>query len=389
MPPYTLNVPAKVETHEDAPYLVDIVAIRPDKRLGPGDRYTGTFLASSPSENALRAADQVYPDWVTERYLTLSDSVPGRIKRLAADITGGATNPYDQARAIEDYLRTFEYGSSPSQPGSNQDRVDHFLFDTQTGHSDHFASAMAVMLRAEGIPSRLVSGFGPGDYDLEAQEFVISGRDLHSWPEAFFPGLGWVEFEPSPIYPLRPRAQEDLLAFGLGGTRLSLDGLPADGADGTLPSEEDNFVEVDPGGGRLPGGEGARPLPLFRIPTPMSTGGALLGVTTATWLLVLWLVWRRFFATLPGPEHAFSRLQRMARLLQVRPRPGQTPLEFGSTLAAAVPQAGADIALICQTYGGALYGEAELQDSDRGMLTAAWHRVRKAIVRQSLGQPRQ
>ena len=84
--------------------------------------------------------------------------------------------------------------------------MDYFLFESRESYSDYFASAMAMMLRTQGVPTRLVLGFGPGEADPEGH--LVRDRDNHSWPEVYFPGIGWAPFEPTPIYPVRPRGTD-------------------------------------------------------------------------------------------------------------------------------------------------------------------------------------
>ena len=99
--------------------------------------------------------------------------------------------------AIQDYLRQFPYSLQVPGSPTNRDVADFFLFDLQKGYCDYFATTMAVMVRAVGIPSRLVTGFSSGSYDYTSDRFVVVQSNAHSWVEVFFPGIGWVEFEPT------------------------------------------------------------------------------------------------------------------------------------------------------------------------------------------------
>jgi len=378
-----VDVPAEVEGNRDAASMDDMLTLRPKKRLRAGDSYSGYTINPIYDENTLRSAGRDNPSWLSEAYLELPSSVPQRVKDLALRLTQRASNEYDKARAIEDYLRTLKYGASSSTPGFNQDRVDYFLFETKTGHSDHFASAMAVMLRSVGVPARLVSGYGPGVSAKEEAYFTVREGDQHSWTEVYFPALGWVEFEPSPIYPLRPRGLAELmgLAAGLGGDAL----------EGTLPDEtmsqntgSGENGEEDSGGGRLPGGEGLRPIPLLPTASSLSTKGALLIVLTALWAIGLWALWRRLFLRLPHPELAYQRMYGMAGLLGMAQLHGQTPMEYGNILAALIPETRDDISVICESFCKVRYGRTPLSRREQWQLRQAWDRVRKAMVQYSL-----
>jgi len=105
-------------------------------------------------------------------------------------------HPFDKAVAMESYLRdNFTYTLNlRSKPGD--DPLAHFLFETRAGHCEYFASAMAIMLRTLGIPSREVNGFLPGEYNDVAGDYIVRASDAHSWVEAYFPGSGWGDLRP-------------------------------------------------------------------------------------------------------------------------------------------------------------------------------------------------
>src|SRR5690606_3797904 len=134
-------------------------------------------------------------------YTALPEDVPPEVYSLAQSIIGDAATPYDAALRIEAYLReNYTFTLDAPRPRPRQDAVSRFLFDDATGHFDHFASAMAVMLRTVGIPSRVAVGFvlESSDQDSETGAFHITEQDAWAWPEVYFPGYGWVEFNPAP-----------------------------------------------------------------------------------------------------------------------------------------------------------------------------------------------
>ncbi len=152
-------------------------------------------------ERTLRAAGQKYPDWVRERYLTLPPNLPDRVKALAIELTASEPTPYDRAKAIERYLRTFLYNLDVPRPSVNRDVVDYFLFDLKMGYCDYYASAMVILARAAGVPARLSVGYATGTYNLNSKRFIITEADAHSWVEVYFPKIGWVPFEPTASRP--------------------------------------------------------------------------------------------------------------------------------------------------------------------------------------------
>lgn len=146
---------------------------------------------------ALRNAGEGYPDWVVQRYLALPPDVPERVFSLANELTSEALTPLDRIRIIESYLREIPYTLDLPAPPSDRDIVDYYLFDLKKGYCDYSATAMVVMARAIGVPARLAMGYASGSYDPVNQRYLVSEADAHSWPEIYFPGYGWVEFEPT------------------------------------------------------------------------------------------------------------------------------------------------------------------------------------------------
>jgi len=158
-----------------------------------------TAVSSIPwvTEAELSSAGTDYPEWVHERYLRLPEQVPERVRSLAYHLTAVQPTPYDQALAIEAYLRTISYTLDVPTPPLGRDVADYFLFDLHRGYCDYFATAMVVMARSVGIPARLVTGYASGSYDLFRGYFVVLEKDAHSWVEVYFPSYGWIEFEPT------------------------------------------------------------------------------------------------------------------------------------------------------------------------------------------------
>lgn len=171
----------------------DLFGIQMDKS-GP---YDALSLIPVVDERTLRAAGQEYPDWVRARYLALPRSTPERIKKLAIELTAAEPSPYDRAKAIEGYLRTFPYTLDVPRPPSNRDVADYFLFDLKMGYCDYYATSMVVLARAAGLPARLATGYANGTYNLNSKRFMITEADAHSWAEVYFPITGWVPFEPT------------------------------------------------------------------------------------------------------------------------------------------------------------------------------------------------
>ncbi|MGA8527725.1 MAG: transglutaminaseTgpA domain-containing protein, partial [Candidatus Sulfotelmatobacter sp.] len=151
---------------------------------------------STPSAAELRAAENNLPQFAPA-YLQLP-ALDQRIPRLAAQIAGSASNNYDKAVAVERYLKT-HYGYTLQLPRSAvADPLANFLFERKQGHCEYFASSMAVMLRTLHIPARVVNGFRSDEFNDVTGYYVVRAKNAHSWVEAYFPGYGWVTFDPTP-----------------------------------------------------------------------------------------------------------------------------------------------------------------------------------------------
>jgi len=161
-------------------------------------RYAGNSRLPPRDAGKLRAAGTDYSREITSTYLQLPAGLDRRIPDLAREITKNAQTPFDKALGIETYLRT-RFGYTLNLTGKpGQDPLAHFLFETRAGHCEYFASAMTIMLRTLGIPSREVNGFLPGEYNDLGGDYIVRASDAHSWVEVYFPGNGWQVFDPTP-----------------------------------------------------------------------------------------------------------------------------------------------------------------------------------------------
>ncbi len=175
--------------------------------------YEGESNIARPTAVELRAATGSYPPDIPRIYLQLPDVDP-RIGQLAHEVTKKASNDYDKAAALENHLRT-HYGYTLQLPAvTPKNPLANFLFERKQGHCEYFASSMAVMLRTLGIPSRVVNGFRGGEFNDLSGKYLIRARDAHSWVEAYFPGKGWISFDPTPA--------DSLFTHQGGWNRISL-----------------------------------------------------------------------------------------------------------------------------------------------------------------------
>ncbi len=165
-------------------------------------RYSVISAIPAVGDRALTAAgnwsaDRPLPDTAAP-YLHLPESVPRRVRDLAQQLTITATTLFAKSQAIEAYLRQFPYDLAVDKPpAAVTDVADYFLFDLQRGYCDYYATAFIVLARAVDVPARFATGYAVGSWDRSSFQWVISEAEAHSWPEVFFPEVGWVAFEPT------------------------------------------------------------------------------------------------------------------------------------------------------------------------------------------------
>ncbi len=367
---------SSLEVVRAQPSPPDLVALRVSRPLALGTGYQLQSSVSVATEPQLTTAGTAYPRWVTDRYLRLPDSLPARVRQLAEEITMEAATPYEKAALIMDHLRHYDYSVEGASPPYNADGVDYFLLTQRKGYSDYFASAMAVMLRAVGVPTRLVAGYGPGTWEPEQELIFVRDSDRHTWPEVFFPGYGWVVFEPTPIYepPVRgvPVPLQAEAPTQPQESPFVCEGLSQEECEELLnpPVLEDPapeaVVEVAPLGARL-----------FRF-------GLFLGLVLGGVVLLGYVIWQRGTRALGSPERAYEQMRVLAALAHLGPQPSQTPYEFGRELGARLPSVRRYVQLICDAYVRTKYGRQTILRQEGILLDEAWRRVRGRVLRRVL-----
>ena len=152
-----------------------------------------------PDVEALRQDSQPYAGSY-DRYQQLPQTLDPRVRDYARSVVNkaGARNRYDIAKAFESHFRE-DFGYTLQMTAGGADPLADFLFRVKAGHCEYFSTAMAVMLRSQGIASRVVNGFLPGEYNGTADVFTVRQSDAHSWVEVYFPqSNAWVTFDPTP-----------------------------------------------------------------------------------------------------------------------------------------------------------------------------------------------
>lgn len=173
--------------------------LKPEDLVGLGRKYPEHIrrLAELPFPTPVdSAATALEADWL-EAMEALPEHYEWRgLYRLNQDIVKDATDPYEIALRIERYLRAYYFYSLSTPSPQRSSPYASFLFESRLGFCQHFAGAMAVLLRFNGIPARVAVGFVDGER-VDDDRFVVSKNDAHAWVEVYFPRVGWVAFEPT------------------------------------------------------------------------------------------------------------------------------------------------------------------------------------------------
>ncbi len=342
--------------------------------LGRNQSYTISSLVSRATPNQLRRAGTDYPLWVEQRYLQLPTRLPARLRRLSSELTAGAQTPYEQAEAIQSYLRRITYDQYISAPPPGEDVVDWFLFDNRRGYCDYYASAMAVLCRASGIPARIAQGYTSGEYEPGTRTYRIRQLDAHAWTEVYFPGYGWVPFEPTSSEPLITRPQETESPVPLGPL----------GELVTSRFEEEDKYGVD----EIAGGDEdimditvAQNSPWYRTVLGLAVG-LLAALAVAALTLLAW--WYASLRGLGPAARVFEQMRRIGRLLGVRYQLHQTPVEYGESLIAKLKAGHDEARRLVVLYVKQCFSRTGLDDAEEAELGERWQVLRSSMWRQAL-----
>ena len=349
----------------------DILYVRSEGELDRGASYTVVSQASAATPQELRSAATNYPGWVTDRYLQLPDSrAMDRVRDLATALTRDRTTPYDKARSIQAFLQAMPYTQTIPTPPFDADGVDYFLFTLRRGYSDYFGSAMAVMLRTIGIPSRLVAGYAPGDWVQEQEVYIVRDLHSHAWTEAYFPGYGWVEFEPTPGYASALAGEEGPLPLVEGrlGSELGQEDLEDLLEDADLFGTEEELSQP----------QGLAITETFG--DPLSSQSIIIVASSLGGLALLWYLYHLLLVWVSVPFGPFDRMCRLGGLAGIGPVATQTPQEYVGELARRFPSVEQEVALLGRQYSRARYGHKELEEDESEQLLRAWRRARRQLL---------
>jgi transglutaminase-like putative cysteine protease len=398
---FTIDPQAFVDATALSPATIDTVD-RPASLVGVGERtrfttvelrgggtYTVTALvpnvgdaSNGITENRLRAAGRIYSDDISQLYLQVPDNAVGpyaaQVLRTVEASLGGQiaaeAKPYDLARTLEDYLRDPAKGGFHYQADVRQQRntdcpgistVECFA-KIHVGYCEYYATTMAILLREARIPTRIAYGFLPGERSTDGTESV-SASGQHWWVEVYFPGVGWVDFDPTGTV-----GRQEALPSGAPVTPPPSAATVPSGQDVPIP-----HVSRAPGGGSTTGaGSGGS--------GPFAVVAVLLAVA-----LVLVVVATRRRPRIGKPVHpdtAWGGLGRMAARFGFGPRPEQTVFEYAGALGALVPTAKVEVGTVAQAKVEVAYGRRELGEDRLRLVGDAYRRLRLAVLRAGIAR---
>lgn len=341
---------------------------------------------TQPSDESLRA-DRMEYAVDASRYLELPPNLDPQIAALTRSVIlkSGARTWYDAARAVESHLRD-NYGYSLEMKASGPDPLSDFLFNVKKGHCEYFATAMAVMLRTQGLATRVVNGFLPGEYNDAAGAYTVRQSDAHSWVEVYFPQANsWVTFDPTPAAGRTSRERRGF-AGALSKYSEALELLWFQYVVGYDKQEQRSLVSsvrreiVEFQRGSMTKLDQARAaLPSIFKPA-VAVIGSLMGLVGIALIgrRVNRIGWRRGLQVWQRTGKAeATRVQFYERLLRALEKQGikrelyQTPLEFAS--AVGVEEARA----ITSAYNRVRFGEQSLSEAERSEIESLLSRLER------------
>ena len=353
------------------PVYDDVEAVFSQEDVAQGNAYAVSGLTSTAAPDQLRTAGNAYPTWVTDRYLKLPETITQRTRDLASQLAARQSNAFDTAIAVEEYVRsTIAYNEDIDAPPANQDVVDYVLFESLEGYCEYYASAMAVLLRAEGIPSRVVGGYFPAPYDPNDGGHLYREKNAHLWVEAFFPGYGWIPFEPTanrePLDygDLTPPAQEAALPTPVATP-------PPVVAEPTPPPIAETPAEQPP----------LTPPDILSDPARLAGWfGLALAALVAIASLVATSAWFAGFRGLSPVSSLYARALRAGNWLGVPPRASLTPHEYADRVGRVVPSAEGPARVVAELYTQERYASRRPDGDALRAARDAWRDLRGIAI---------
>jgi transglutaminase-like putative cysteine protease len=333
-----------------------------------------------------------YPDNIKNYYLQIPPAIVEKVRskteQILADYNKNRVgksdksleSPYEKALYLAQYLK-INYkipDTAEALPflGENEDLVEAFLFKHQGGYPDHFSTVLTVMLRSIGIPSRLIAGFAPGQFNPFTGLYIVRNTDAYAMTEVYFPKYGWFAFDPIPNHPLIPPSIEEMQTFTVLQQFWKW-------IAGWLPSPVTGFLNNV--FGAIFSGLARIFVWFFGLFTQgwvgifkgliVTTGVAFLG----WWGMQQWQKLRNRAALrkLPAMERLYQQMLQWTHIKGLGKHPAQTPLEYAQSFYQHHPYSTAQIIdEICQAYVSWRYGG---NTPNLNRLRERWNEFKKSV----------
>ena len=346
-----------------------------------GDRaYNGVALlpvtgnkAGDRNSNALRAAGQNYPSDIVQLYTNVPEGTLGpkslellaNLKgKAAADARGGTVTPFDLAETMQNELQTFRYETDVRDLPCSTISVVECFATFRKGYCQYYASTMAMLLRKEGIPTRLVEGFLPGERDQRTGLEQIYTDGAHAWVEVYFPNFGWQIFDPT------GGGRSQVVALPSGPPVVATPRASTPPASiGQVPVRPGEQPETTGGGGTARGSANVGLLAAFAV-------GLLLAL-----IALVFIIWQRGPRGEVTADSAWRSISRLAGRFGFGPRPTQTVYEYAGALGDVLPTARPELQTVARAKVEVAYGHRQLADDRMSSLREAQRRLRVALLR--------
>jgi transglutaminase-like putative cysteine protease len=332
--------------------------------------YTAFSRRAPPAPEELTAAESGYRPQA-RYFLQLPDLDPS-IRTLSDSLTAGETTRYGKVRAIQRWLQSFEY-TLELPATAREATLEHFLFRRRAGHCEYFSTAMVVLLRSVGVEARNVNGFLGGEWSQLGDYLAVTQNQAHSWVEVWFPGLGWVTFDPTP----GGGGVGTRRASWLWPGRILFDAIQHRWSkwvlDYDIDAQSGLFQRwrqaLGPDAPRDAGGRSGRGGRRSLLWLGLLSAAVLGGVRWA----------RRLGPTLPPESRAYLSLRDLCRQAGVPVTPGLTPLALVDSVREHRSESARAAERVVDLYLRARYGGRRLGESERRELQEALRTVRRTL----------
>ncbi len=361
-----------------------VTALRSRYVLRLNDRYQVTSQVSDADATSLRQASTNYPGWIRERYLQVPATVTSETLALAEELAAPYDNPFDKAISIRNYLRqNIAYNDQIPAPPEGTEPVHYTLFVSKEAYCNYYASAMALMLRSQGVPARVVSGYAQGEYVEDTGAYRVRASNAHTWVDVYFPGYGWIQFEPTSSIPVVERPERE------GGNPGDAFGDDVLASRPTFERDELLGEDIDPAeipNGNLPDlnafvtGEEAETAAGFWAEVSIwQVLGVVITVAAAAGVILAANETNKRVET--DVLRSYARLGSWARWLGLLFQPAHTPYERADIMVTAVPEGSRPIRNLTQHF--VLKQFSGNGDSQYDTLQE-WRELRPLLIRKAL-----